>query len=129
MPSILFSSLYGLYKRWMACQRVTLIAMIVMIVGTFAHVIFCYIFVNVFDAGIVGLAYASTLKDLILMVTIMIYARCSSQVNEALSPVDMDSFRGWGEYICISLPSAVMICAEWWAFEILTILAGLLGVD
>ena len=56
-------------------MRITLIPMIVMIVGTFAHVLLCYIFVNVFDTGIVGLAYASTLKDLVLMLTVMIYSR------------------------------------------------------
>ena len=28
----------------------------------------------------------------------------------------------------LSIPSTVMMCAEWWAFEILSILAGILGV-
>ena len=35
---------------------------------------------------------------------------------------------GWGEYLCISIPATVMICAEWWAFEIIELLAGILGV-
>jgi len=41
---------------------------------------------------------------------------------------DIESFRGWGEYLKVSLPSTVMICAEWWAFEILTLISGTLGV-
>ena len=109
-------------------MRITLIPMIVMIVGTFVHILLCYIFINVVDTGIVGLAYASSIKDGVLMLTVMAYSRCSSQINIALVPVNRDAFRGWGEYLCISIPSTVMICAEWWAFEIMTILAGVIGV-
>ena len=36
--------------------------------------------------------------------------------------------RGWGEYLGVSVPATVMICSEWWAFEILTVMAGILGV-
>ena len=42
--------------------------------------------------------------------------------------MNKDAFTGWCEYLCISIPSTVMICAEWWAFNIMTILAGVLGV-
>eukprot|EP00775_Hariotina_reticulata_P001640 gene1640-1982_t len=32
----------------------------------------------------------------------------------------------WGPYLSVALPSMVMICLDWWAFEALTLLAGLL---
>ena len=42
-----------------------------------------------------------------------------------LSP--RDAFRGWVMYFRIALPSMTMLCAEWWAFEIVIFLAGTLG--
>lgn len=32
------------------------------------------------------------------------------------------------EYLGISLPATIMICAEWWGFEILALIAGIIGV-
>ena len=45
-----------------------------------------------------------------------------------MQPIDIEAFRGWRPYLQISLPATLMICKEWWAFEILTVLAGVLGV-
>ena len=40
----------------------------------------------------------------------------------------MEAFGGWSEYLAISIPAAAMICAEYFAFEFITLLAGMLGV-
>ena len=45
-----------------------------------------------------------------------------------MSPIDGSAFRNWGAYLKISIPATVMLCAEWWAFEVLMVLAGTLGV-
>lgn len=128
MPSVIFYGIYDLYKRWMACMRITLMPMLVMVLGTLGHIAFCYFFVNVLDLGVVGLAYASSIKDFILMLTVMIYSYCSKSTNCALVMVNRDAFCDWGKYLSISLPATAMICSEWWAFEIFTVLAGIMGV-
>ena len=51
--------------------------MIAMIVATGLHVALCFLFVSYFDFGIRGLAYASSIKDFVLLVTVMIYGNCS----------------------------------------------------
>jgi MATE family multidrug resistance protein len=38
------------------------------------------------------------------------------------------AFDDWREYLGLALPSAFIICAEWWMYEVLAIFAGLLGV-
>ena len=40
----------------------------------------------------------------------------------------MESFTGWASYLKLSLGATVMICAEWWSFELMVILSGILGV-
>lgn len=102
--------------------------MVAMIVATLLHVVLCYINFIVFDMGITGLAIASSTKDFVLLAITMLYGYCTPQINEALTPIDSEAFKGWGQYLKVSLPTTVMICSEWWAFEILTIIAGTLGV-
>jgi MATE family multidrug resistance protein len=31
--------------------------------------------------------------------------------------------------LSLGIPSAMMLCLEWWAFEVMTLLAGYIGVD
>lgn len=109
-------------------MRITLVPMIAMFVATALHIPLCFLFVNGFDMDIRGLALASSIKDIILLATVMIYGNCSKEISPMLHYPDSESLRGWGEYLKISLPSTAMICAEWWACETLTVIAGTIGV-
>ena len=99
-----------------------------MIVGSLVHIPLCILFVYGLDQGIVGLAIANGVKDAVLLLILFIYARCSPKIAEVLQPIDRDAFRGWCEYLKVSLPSTAMLCSEWWAFEVLVFLGGVLGV-
>ena len=102
--------------------------MVFMFIATALHIVLCLVFVVWFDYGIIGLGLAMTIKDGVLMSLTMMYGSCSSQVRHILAPFDSEALRGWGQYLSISLPATAMICAEWWALEVLAILAGILGV-
>ena len=84
LPSVLFQGLYDLTKRWLACQRLTFVPMVLMIVGTCLHIPLCYIFVHSLDMGVKGLPVASGVKDTILFMGLYLYARCSSEVSHVL---------------------------------------------
>ena len=128
LPSVFCYGQYDLYKRWLACMRITLVPLIAMIFATFVHVLLCLLFVHGLGMDIIGLAIASSIKDAVLLSTVMVYGCCSSKISIALVPINKDAFSGWSEYLKISLPSTIMICSEWWAFEFITVLAGVLGV-
>ena len=102
--------------------------MIAMMIATVFHVPLCFLFFRGFNMGIVGLAIATSIKDAILLMAVVVYACCSSQISQTLQRVDSDAFKEWGQYLKVSLPTTIMMCSEWWAFEILTVIAGTLGV-
>ena len=102
--------------------------MIAMILSTFLHVALSLFFVIYLDYGLVGLAIANSIKDAVLCFITAIYGYCSERVRKVLVPYDMEALRGWKEYLSISIPATVMIISEWWAFELITLLAGMLGV-
>ena len=40
-----------------------------------------------------------------------------------------ESFLGWGDYFKVAIPTTLLCCAEWWAFEFIVIFAGTIGID
>ena len=58
-----------------------------------------------------------------------LHSHCIPQIKKALFWPTSDSFTGWGEYLAISAPATIMMCAEWWAFEILIIFAGYISIE
>jgi len=51
-------------------------------------------------------------------------------IKSSLVPFSFyDSFSGWKEYVSISAPAALMVCAEWWCFEIMIVLSGMVGIS
>ena len=109
-------------------MRITFFPLVAMILSTLLHVGLSILFVIHLDMGIIGLAVAVTCRDFFLCVLTMLYCCCTQSISEAMVPFDVEALRGWGEYLSISIPAAVMICTEKYAFESMTITAGILGV-
>ncbi len=50
-------------------------------------------------------------------------------VERALSWPTWEVLTEWGQFLGLGLPGCAAMCAEWWAFEILTIFASVLGAN
>jgi len=87
------------------------VPMVAMLVATFMHVPLCLFFVKYLDMDIRGLAVASSVKDGIALLTVMIYSYVSDAIRPNMSMPDSESFSGWSDYLKVSIPSTVMICA------------------
>ncbi|KAK9750355.1 hypothetical protein RND81_02G190500 [Saponaria officinalis] len=55
-----------------------------------------------------------------------LYMRFSSSCELTRTPLSMEIFHGIREFFRFAIPSATMICLEWWSFELLILLSGLL---
>ncbi|CAM9301345.1 unnamed protein product, partial [Heterosigma akashiwo] len=40
-----------------------------------------------------------------------------------------ESLKGWRQFFKLGIPGALMICLEWWCFELLVLCAGVLGTN
>ena len=129
LPQILFAGLFDLNKRWLSCLRITFVPSVAMAIATVFHIVLCYVLLYVEGMGIKGLAIASSIKDGVLLSIVMIYMRCSKKISQIMTPIAISAFTNWCEYLKVSIPCTVMLCAEWYAFEIVTVLAGVLGVN
>ncbi|KAG5069341.1 hypothetical protein JHK85_001718 [Glycine max] len=55
-----------------------------------------------------------------------LYMKFSIECERTGVPISMELFHGIGEFFTYAILSAGMICLEWWSFELLTLLFGLL---
>ena len=60
------------------------------------------------------------------------YSHSIDEIKEALvfpSVRDILNLSSLSEYMELGVPSALMLCLEWWVFEIMILMAGFIGVD
>ncbi|CAI0393186.1 unnamed protein product [Linum tenue] len=82
----------------------------------------------VFKSGLrnVGAALAMCLSNWLSFVILALYVKCSPSCAKTRVPVSMELFRDIGVFFRYAVPSTVMICLEWWSFELVVLLSGLL---
>ena len=80
--------------------------------------------------GVIGVGFANALNCFLNMTFVMIYSWKYSGYEVNPIPQNVRHYLGKHEmkvYLGISGPSIVMLCAEWWAFEILVFLAAFIS--
>ena len=94
------------------------------------HFVWLYLFVIKWHLGVFGFGLASALTFLGMLITIEVYSHlCLPRIKESLVWPSRDViFQDWGEYLRLGIPSAILFCAEYWAFGVLVPLSGNLGV-
>ncbi|GKV42961.1 hypothetical protein SLEP1_g50309 [Rubroshorea leprosula] len=90
------------------------------------HIFLCWALVFKFGLGNNGAAFAISISYWLNVLFLVLYLKYSSSCEKTRVPKTMDLFKGIREFFHFAIPSAFMICLEWWSFELLTMLSGLL---
>ncbi|XP_020867014.1 protein DETOXIFICATION 13 isoform X2 [Arabidopsis lyrata subsp. lyrata] len=90
------------------------------------HVPFCWLLVYKSGLGNLGGALALSLSNCLYTIILGSFMCYSSACSETRAPLSMEIFHGIGEFFKYALPSAAMICLEWWSYELIILLSGLL---
>jgi len=93
--------------------------MTIQLITTPMHAIWSYIFVIRLGLGLTGTALSSMITTVINTIVIHLYVYFKlPQFKEAYFFPTRDSIRGMREYIKVAFPSMLMVCLEWWSFEV-----------
>ncbi|AEE76776.1 unnamed protein product [Arabidopsis thaliana] len=85
-----------------------------------------YALVHLAGLGFIGAPIATSISLWIAFVSLGFYVICSDKFKETWTGFSMESFHHVVLNLTLSIPSAAMVCLEYWAFEILVFLAGLM---
>ena len=77
--------------------------------------------------GIQGVGIATSVSNMFILVGMLIYTKALSELKEASQWPNKRTFSDIGEYLKLGIPSALMLCMEWWSFYIMILIAGKIG--
>ncbi|XP_021860388.1 protein DETOXIFICATION 53 [Spinacia oleracea] len=93
----------------------------------FFHLPINYFFVIYLKLGVKGVALGSACNTINLDISILIYLLCSNMELKPWHGLTIFSpFQGWKMVLNLALPSVLSVCLEWWWYEIMLFLCGLL---
>ena len=109
-----------------------MIPVVTQIITTALHYLWLHIFVTQLGMKEFGMAIATDLTYILNMIIadIWIRARKNIEFKDMVFFYDKTTFEcdKIGVYLRIGIPGMFMLCFEWWAFELLAIFTGYLGV-
>uniref|UniRef100_A0A8C1MSG4 Multidrug and toxin extrusion protein n=1 Tax=Cyprinus carpio TaxID=7962 RepID=A0A8C1MSG4_CYPCA len=74
-----------------------------------------------------GSAAANTISQVYICVFLYLYIRWKKLHVETWGGWSCDSLQEWNGYMKLAIPSTMMLCFDWWIYEIGGFLAGMLG--
>ncbi|XP_058270036.1 multidrug and toxin extrusion protein 1 isoform X3 [Hemibagrus wyckioides] len=86
-----------------------------------------YIFLFVLDLGIAGSAAANVASDYAMAIILFVYIVYKGLHKDTWHGFSMDCLQEWGEFMRLGIPGMLMLCAEWWTYELGAFLAGLIS--
>lgn len=127
IPDLFILSFLHPIRVYLRSQNVTLPLTYCSTISVILHVPLNYLLVVHFRMGIAGVAVSMVLTDLNLLAFLLIYVLCISTVLEDswVRPC-IECFRGWSSLLRLALPTCASVCLEWWWYELMIILCGLL---
>ncbi|XP_074283604.1 protein DETOXIFICATION 51-like [Silene latifolia] len=126
LPDLFTNSFYHPIKIYLRAQGITRPVTVASLIGAVVHLPIMAILVGPFKLGIVGVAVATSTSNLASLVVLVIQIRLSGLHVETWDPPGKECLTGWEPLIKLAFPSCVTVCLEWWWYEIMIMLCGLL---
>nr|XP_055052619.1 multidrug and toxin extrusion protein 1 [Misgurnus anguillicaudatus] len=127
LPGLPASFMYITEAKYLQNQGVVWPLVITGVVANVFNVVINYILLFVLNFGVPGSAAANTISQYTLAVSLFLYIRWKGLHKNTWTGWSMDCLLEWKSFIHLAIPSMLMLCAEWWIYEIGGLLAGLIS--
>ncbi|XP_053940951.1 multidrug and toxin extrusion protein 2 isoform X2 [Cuculus canorus] len=128
VPALPAVFLYSLETKYLQNQMIMWPLVLSGVVGNMVNVIANCIFLYVLDLGITGSAWANTVAQYSQTIFLFLYIIGKKLHVKTWGGWSSECLLEWDSFISLAIPSMLMICIEWWTYEIGSFLIGLLSV-
>ncbi|KAF5736137.1 putative multidrug resistance pump [Tripterygium wilfordii] len=126
LPDLLFQSFINPLKIYLRTQNITLPLMLSAAFALSLHGPINYILVDHLRLGIKGIAMAAALTNFNLLVLLLLYLCFSGTCRKSWQGWSLQCFDEWKPILGLAIPSCISVCLEWWWYELMIVLSGLL---
>ncbi|KAL2547364.1 MATE efflux family protein [Forsythia ovata] len=126
IPDLLAQSFLHPLRIYLRTQSITLPLTYCAALSILVHIPISYLLVTVFNLGIKGVALAGVWTNFNLVGSLIAYVVMSGAYEKTWGGISSECFNGWKSLISLAIPSCISVCLEWWWYEIMILLCGLL---
>uniref|UniRef100_A0A3B3VQM2 Multidrug and toxin extrusion protein n=1 Tax=Poecilia latipinna TaxID=48699 RepID=A0A3B3VQM2_9TELE len=119
--------MYQLQGRYLQNQGIIWPQVITGAIGNVLNAIINYVFLYPLDMGVAGSAAANAISQYVLAVVLFAYINLKGLHKATWGGWSLDCLQEWGSFIQLAIPSMLMLCLEWWIFEVGGFLAGVIS--
>lgn len=127
MPALPATFMFSLQIRYLQNQGIIWPQVITGLVVNILNALINYIVIFVLKLGIIGSAVASSLSEFAMVGILYVYIIWKGLHKATWGGWSKECLQDWGSYVHLAIPSMVMLCVEWWTYEIGVFLAGLIS--
>ncbi|XP_020575043.1 protein DETOXIFICATION 16-like [Phalaenopsis equestris] len=126
IPALFAYGLLQCYIRFLQTQNIVLPMMMATAFTTIVHIFVCWLLVFRSGLGYKGAALANSISYWTNVFLLVLYVKISPSCKESWTGFSREAFHNTISFIKLAIPSATMVCLEFWSFELLVLLSGLL---
>ncbi|KAI3726989.1 hypothetical protein L1987_66796 [Smallanthus sonchifolius] len=126
IPSIFPYGILQCQFRFLQTQSKTKVLMISTGFTSFVHILVCWILVFKIGLGCQGAALSCAISYWTNVLVLSVYIKFSPDFEKTWTGFCKEGVTNLGEFLVLSIPSALMVCLEYWSYEFLVLMSGLL---
>ncbi|XP_065031474.1 protein DETOXIFICATION 16-like isoform X2 [Musa acuminata AAA Group] len=126
IPTIFAYGLLQCHVRFLQTQNIVFPMMLSTGVTALSHVLVCWLLVFKSGLGSKGAAVANSISYWTNVLLLALYVRLSPACKKTWIGFSREALHDMSTFIKLAVPSATMVCFEFWSFELLVLLSGIL---
>ncbi|KAL0400797.1 UNVERIFIED_CONTAM: protein DETOXIFICATION 49 [Sesamum latifolium] len=126
VPDLFAQALLHPLRIYLRTQSNTLPLTFCAVVSILGHIPINYFLVSKLSLGIKGVALSGVWTNFNLVASLILYILLSGVYKKTWGGLSMECLKGWKSLLNLAIPSCISVCLEWWWYEIMILLCGLL---
>ncbi|XP_042529774.1 multidrug and toxin extrusion protein 1 isoform X1 [Dipodomys spectabilis] len=128
IPALPASFLYTLQVKYLLNQGIVLPQIVTGFAANLVNALANYLFLYQLNLGVMGSALANTIAQFTLALLLFLYILGRKLHQATWGGWSIECLQDWASFLHLAIPSMLMLCIEWWAYEIGSFLSGILGM-
>uniref|UniRef100_A0A3B4B4K9 Multidrug and toxin extrusion protein n=1 Tax=Periophthalmus magnuspinnatus TaxID=409849 RepID=A0A3B4B4K9_9GOBI len=127
LPSLPATFMYLLQSRYLQNQGIIWPQLITGVIGNVVNAVMNYVFLFSLKLDVAGSGAANAICQYFMAIFLFIYIYVKGIYKSTWSGWSAECLQEWGPFMWLAIPSMLMLCLEWWVYEIGGFLAGIIS--